>query len=310
MNDFESIQFNGDTIIEQFENHTFPQYDTEKIIEFLSMKNAEFLAKASLGLNEKDQKDIVDFYNYFMEKYDEKTLDVRLEQWGREPFIFRLAEEYLGYDDDFEEFDEDDDEDEEMDNPPKYNLWLSDAYYEDDMTCEQPVVLGFSPEEREWAKQERSSEEIAEFVLDYYGGDLADLFDVLLDYNDAGFICVEPEGHIEKSDDSYMFVTKDPDLGSFEISGDEDDLASIYRTTKRHPERLICFVIQYEGKEDGDFLYLFNEDLPIERLEYRAQIELYKRFLEHAGIKTYRALAKALNRAWKAYILEEDEDWS
>lgn len=39
-----------------------------------------------------EREELYDFYNFFMEKYDEKTYSARIENWGQEPFIFRLTE--------------------------------------------------------------------------------------------------------------------------------------------------------------------------------------------------------------------------
>lgn len=47
-----------------------------------------------------EREELYDFYNFFMEKYGEKTYRARMQNCGQEPYIFRLTE-YL-YDTDRE----------------------------------------------------------------------------------------------------------------------------------------------------------------------------------------------------------------
>ena len=64
-------------------------------------------------------------------------------------------------------------------------IWLTDSFRENPDTSERPVALGFSPEERAWAKEERTPEELVEIALGVDGLELLML--TALSNNDVGF---------------------------------------------------------------------------------------------------------------------------
>lgn len=89
------ITLKGNTIIEEFENYMKDHHKVSDIINFLSIKNAQLMIMTNKGLTEKQEDDILDFTVYFAENYEEITRDARYNNWGDEPFIFRLAENII-----------------------------------------------------------------------------------------------------------------------------------------------------------------------------------------------------------------------
>ena len=314
-----SVSLKGENIIEQFENYTFPEHENKKIIEFLMVKNAEFIAKNSLGLSDKDVKDLTDFYQYFMPRYGLSTREARMHNWGREAYVFRLAENILGietddYWDEEEVFEEDDDffdpdyddyddsewdEDvdleyiEESERPAKYNLWISDDFYEDPDSCERPVILGFSPEEREWAKQERPVEEIIRFVQEYENPKLLQLLEIAYMNNDVGFDVTPCGGDLVKRGDKFYLVSDEPDMWEYELEDVPEDLYA-----QINPHNLICYIID---EKDRKHVFASESD------DYAHEMVM-NAFLECAHVKSFRSLAKILNKGWKFY-LEDISDY-
>lgn len=64
------------------------------IISFLAVKNASLLCYQG-DIPVQVQDEILEFYDYFMENFDEITYQARMENWGMEPYIFRLAESII-----------------------------------------------------------------------------------------------------------------------------------------------------------------------------------------------------------------------
>lgn len=89
-----------ESIIEQFE--TYIKEDTAdstgdlpvgRMLQFIGMKNAEFLAKSKGQITPEYMEDLCDFYDYFMDNYGEETFQERMAAWGCEPLIFRAIDE-------------------------------------------------------------------------------------------------------------------------------------------------------------------------------------------------------------------------
>lgn len=93
---YQSIDLPNGTIIEQFKYY-LKHYGNKvsNIIGFLHIVNSDLLAAySSENISEAKKKEIVDFYHYFMDRYDVVTFDARRLEWGTEPLVFNLAEYY------------------------------------------------------------------------------------------------------------------------------------------------------------------------------------------------------------------------
>ena len=82
------------TLIQEFQDMLKNGYSTQKVIQFLSCENASLIAKTGMNyvFSAEEREELYDFYSFFMEKYGKKTYSARIENWGQEPFIFRLTE--------------------------------------------------------------------------------------------------------------------------------------------------------------------------------------------------------------------------
>lgn len=81
-------------MIQEFQDILKNGYSTQKVIQFLSCEKAELIAKTGMDyvFSTEEREELYDFYNFFMENYGEKTYRARMQNWGQEPYIFRLTE--------------------------------------------------------------------------------------------------------------------------------------------------------------------------------------------------------------------------
>lgn len=89
------IRLTKGTILQQFKNYVKKNMSVDEIIGFISVTNARLLCTCEHGLSEKDAIEIVEFVDYFMENYYEKTKKEIKENWPDDPLIFRLANQIL-----------------------------------------------------------------------------------------------------------------------------------------------------------------------------------------------------------------------
>ncbi len=85
------------TLLQSFRAYVKEHPSTDDIISFLSEANARWLSKFALndGLSEEEYEELLEFYWYFMANYGDKTEEARMENWGEEPLVIRMAENYL-----------------------------------------------------------------------------------------------------------------------------------------------------------------------------------------------------------------------
>ena len=90
----------NETLVQEFKKTMQNGYSVKKIIQFLSGCNARLIALTGTNhvFSTEEKEQLYDFYDYFMEKYGEKTYSARMENWGQEPFIFRLTEDLYDQD--------------------------------------------------------------------------------------------------------------------------------------------------------------------------------------------------------------------
>ena len=99
------VHLGDGTIQEQFQRYIQRNRSIDDIIVFLSLKNAELIALVGMGkITAKLKIELYEFYQYFMENFDDMTYSARMRNWGQEPYIFRLTEQLL--DDDVTEMEQ------------------------------------------------------------------------------------------------------------------------------------------------------------------------------------------------------------
>ena len=93
--DIRTIEISSEgSILEQFQEFFAKHKKVSDILDFLGVQNARLLAKqASGGLTEEEENEVVEFADYFLDEFDEITYGARMDRWGREPYILRLADE-------------------------------------------------------------------------------------------------------------------------------------------------------------------------------------------------------------------------
>ena len=89
------VHLEGDTICDQFNNYLADHRKISDIITFLGIQNAALLQKNTDELSEAEKSDIVSFYVGFMEELGDLTYEARMENWGQEPLVFRVAEKIV-----------------------------------------------------------------------------------------------------------------------------------------------------------------------------------------------------------------------
>lgn len=94
------IELPKGSILYQFKEYMKNHKKISDIITFISLKNAELLSKITSidNINKSLKNELYEFYDFFMDNYDEITEIARFENWGQEPFIFRLTEYLLEQD--------------------------------------------------------------------------------------------------------------------------------------------------------------------------------------------------------------------
>lgn len=91
---FDKINGKKLTILQQFEMFLKEKPTVNDIIDFLSIQNALLIGETSFGkMTEKRILEIYEFFVYFMENFDELTLEARMRNWPDDAYILRLGEE-------------------------------------------------------------------------------------------------------------------------------------------------------------------------------------------------------------------------
>ena len=88
------IEIPEGTLTESFVKFIERDESVKNILQFLSVKNAQYLAKYGLNkeFTKEEKEELYEFYSYFMENYGEETEKARYANWGTEAFVFRLAD--------------------------------------------------------------------------------------------------------------------------------------------------------------------------------------------------------------------------
>lgn len=83
----------NETILNNFKN--LPNKDTDSIIRFLSFCNAKLIYKISAkSVTEELKEEIIEFFNYFIDNYEQQTRKARLSNWPNDALIIRTGYEY------------------------------------------------------------------------------------------------------------------------------------------------------------------------------------------------------------------------
>lgn len=83
------------SILDEFKDVIKKSDKPENIISFLSVTNARLLAK--IGTNQVDEdlkKEIIEFYNFFMENYEAETRKARKNNWPNDALVLRMGSEF------------------------------------------------------------------------------------------------------------------------------------------------------------------------------------------------------------------------
>ena len=83
------------TILQQFQKYLEKHKKVSDIIDFLSIQNARMICQAEKGVSEQLKDELIEFYQYFMTNFDELTYSARIENWGMEPLVLRMADHFL-----------------------------------------------------------------------------------------------------------------------------------------------------------------------------------------------------------------------
>lgn len=93
-----TINLGGGTILEQFLRYMKTHRKVSDIIGFLAVKNAEMLFYQNpLDVSEGLKKELIDFYNYFMDEYGAVTEIARMENWGEDDALTLRMGSYFLY---------------------------------------------------------------------------------------------------------------------------------------------------------------------------------------------------------------------
>lgn len=83
----------NETILNNFKN--LPNKDTDSIIRFLSFCNTRLIYKISAkSVTEELKEEIIEFFNYFVDNYEQQTRKARLSNWPNDALILRTGYEY------------------------------------------------------------------------------------------------------------------------------------------------------------------------------------------------------------------------
>lgn len=83
------------TILQQFQKYLEKHKKVSDIIDFLSIQNARMICQAEKGVSEQLKDELIEFYQYFITNFDELTYSARIENWGMEPLVLRMADHFL-----------------------------------------------------------------------------------------------------------------------------------------------------------------------------------------------------------------------
>lgn len=92
---FVNTNDNKGTMLEEFKRYIKTDDSAKRIIEFLALKNAQFLATMYESVEDIPNNlkaEILEFYLYFDENYGERTLQLRFDNWGEmDALILRVG---------------------------------------------------------------------------------------------------------------------------------------------------------------------------------------------------------------------------
>ena len=167
---------------------------------------------------------------------------------------------------------------------------------------EMPVRFGFSKEERDWLKQERTMDEIIDFI-DEKG--LALPVSTAMHNNDIGFAIAPLIGNIVKENGKTWFVAEPmhkygkPEM--IELDEPDEEMEDVEENAYNKQYYV------YSTIEDGEeVLSLFwvgdNEETENpENCSIENIYEIFRIFLEYAEVDTYHKLGKVINKGQKIY---------
>lgn len=188
---------------------------------------------------------------------------------------------------------------------------IAEEYGEWPERCEHPVLLGFTEEERQWTRKERSPRELADFVIE--DKIRSTLLSTALYYNNIGYSGFDCEGELVFLDGRY-FYQADPGKfpGSseeelkFELSNGSDGqlYGPMLEEAKKDPGCLHAFLVFRDRAEDSGYYVILRvyPDLPAEEARLAFRREVFADFLSAAEVNSYKGLGRFMNRCQKIFV--------
>lgn len=187
---------------------------------------------------------------------------------------------------------------------------ISQEYMDSPKTCVHPVLLGFTEEERAWTNQERTLEELADFVMQdpirqqllytaFYGNTIGR----------SGFEC---HGAVVKTDGKYWFQADseafrgytDSDT-RFELPDNENSALydPMIAAVKTEPDSLRAFVVFVEKEEETGYYVILRSypGIGTEEADRLFRKTIFLDLLKAADIHNFKQLGKFMNRSQKLF---------
>ncbi len=190
---------------------------------------------------------------------------------------------------------------------------ISDDYIKRPDRCEHPILLGFTKEERVWTNQERTPEELVDFVMEDRTRQLI-LYTAIYS-NRIGYSGFECTGTIKKDQGKYWFQadlegfqgsTEDDTKFDLPDNGNEEVYEPMIRDSAENPECLRAFVVTIEREDESGYYVILRtyHDLSKEEAEARFHREMYLDLIRTAGIHSYKQLGKFMNQSQMQFVAD------
>ena len=184
---------------------------------------------------------------------------------------------------------------------------LDKAFVFDPTDRERPVHFGFSPEEREYLRKERTVEEIMAFIKE---NDLDFLVMEAKFNNDIGFGWFPAQGEIIRGEDGCVFRMdawqEDGYVDLYIGTMTDEEWADYLR--HRKDARFAVTVVRDDNDNDRERVsVLVSTDRNAD--EYAGPLDdaVTENLIRYAGINTYHRLGKVINRARQIANREREE---
>ena len=188
---------------------------------------------------------------------------------------------------------------------------ISQEYIDQPKKCDHPILLGFTKEERVWTNQERSPEELVDFIMQDRTRQI--LFYSGFYFNKLGIEAFECGGTVVKAENGYYFQA-DPEAfqgysendAKFELPDREN--AALYEPVmeaiKNDPDSLKAMVVSRDNDGENGYYVILRVYPGISREEasQRFYRVIFLELVKAADIHNYKQLGKFMNQAQKLFV--------